>query len=106
MCWPSAVMWHKVDTLFCRRRSKQSQGDLSAAAQPVVTHPVRNHKAAARKDNLLHLAMASQHAQAVRLVVDALVNGSFSKASVMQHMYEALQALIHDQQVSQWGWCE
>jgi hypothetical protein len=70
---------------------------MSAVAQ-ALSHPPRNHKSA-RKDNLLQLTMASQHAQAVRVVVDALLEGSFSKASVMQHMYEALQALIHDQQV-------
>jgi hypothetical protein len=48
---------------------------------------------------LLQLAMASQQAGCVRLVVDALLEGRFSKASVVAHMYEALQALIHDPQV-------
>jgi hypothetical protein len=43
--------------------------------------------------------MASQQAQCVRLVVDALLEGRFSKVSVVLHMYEALQALIHDPQV-------
>jgi hypothetical protein len=43
--------------------------------------------------------MASQQAACVRLVVDALLEGRFSKASVVAHMYEALQALIHDPQV-------
>jgi hypothetical protein len=46
------------------------------------------------------MAMASQQAACVRLVVDALLEGRFSKASVVAHMYEALQALIHDPQVS------
>jgi hypothetical protein len=45
------------------------------------------------------MAMASQQAACVRLVVDALLEGRFSKASVVAHMYEALQALIHDPQV-------
>jgi hypothetical protein len=43
--------------------------------------------------------MASQQAQCVRLVVDALLEGRFSKVSIVLHMYEALQALIHDPQV-------
>jgi hypothetical protein len=47
--------------------------------------------------------MASQQAQCVRLVVDALLEGRFSKVSVVLHMYEALQALIHDPQVRQTG---
>lgn len=47
--------------------------------------------------------MASQQAQCVRLVVDALLEGRFSKVSVVLHMYEALQALIHDPQV--WHTC-
>jgi hypothetical protein len=48
----------------------------------------------------LQAAMLSQQAQCVRLVVDALLEGRFSKVSVVLHMYEALQALIHDPQVT------
>eukprot|EP00882_Tetradesmus_deserticola_P013423 GHRQ01014252.1.p1 GENE.GHRQ01014252.1~~GHRQ01014252.1.p1 ORF type:complete len:609 (+),score=264.50 GHRQ01014252.1:262-1827(+) len=51
-----------------------------------------------RREDLLQMAMASQQAACVRLVVDALLEGRFSKASVVAHMYEALQALIHDPQ--------
>lgn len=53
--------------------------------------------------SVLQVAMASQQAQCVRLVVDALLEGRFSKVSVVLHMYEALQALIHDPQV--WHTC-
>eukprot|EP00878_Enallax_costatus_P029871 GHUV01032437.1.p1 GENE.GHUV01032437.1~~GHUV01032437.1.p1 ORF type:complete len:287 (+),score=71.91 GHUV01032437.1:54-863(+) len=52
-----------------------------------------------RQDDLLQMAMVSQQAQCVRLVVDALLEGQFSKMSVVLHMYDALQALIHDAQV-------
>lgn len=55
--------------------------------------------AASQRADLLQVAMASQQAQVVRLVVDALLEGRFSKVSVVLHMYEALQALIHDPQV-------
>lgn len=51
------------------------------------------------QDDLLQMAMVSQQAQCVRLVVDALLDGKFSKMSVVLHMYDALQALIHDAQV-------
>jgi hypothetical protein len=61
--------------------------------------------AATQRADLLQVAMASQQAQCVRLVVDALLEGRFSKVSVVLHMYEALQALIHDSQVSSWGGC-
>jgi uncharacterized membrane protein len=49
--------------------------------------------------------MSSQQAQCVRLVVDALLAGRFSKVSVVLHMYGALQALIHDAQVCVFGTC-
>lgn len=42
--------------------------------------------------------MGSQQAACARLVVDALVAGRFSHASVMAHLYDALQALVHDAQ--------
>jgi hypothetical protein len=57
--------------------------------------------AATQRADLLQVAMASQQAQCVRLVVDALLQGRFSKVSVVLHMYESLQALIHDPQVRQ-----
>jgi hypothetical protein len=53
---------------------------------------------AARSDDLLRLAMESQQAQAVRIVVDALVAGRFSRASVMEHLYDAVQAFVHEPQ--------
>lgn len=55
--------------------------------------------AACQRVDLLQVTMVSQQAQCVRLVVDALLEGRFSKVSVVLHMYEALQALIHDPQV-------
>jgi len=57
-------------------------------------------EAACTCGSALQAAMLSQQAQCVRLVVDALLEGRFSKVSVVLHMYEALQALIHDPQVT------
>lgn len=47
----------------------------------------------------MQVAIRTQQAQVVRVVVDALLEGRFSQASVMQHLYGALMALIHDPQV-------
>jgi hypothetical protein len=47
----------------------------------------------------VQVALSSQQAHCVRLVVDALLAGRFSKVSVVLHLYDALQALIHDPQV-------
>ena len=47
---------------------------------------------------------ARAHWSPVWVVVDALIAGTFSQASVTLHLYEALQALIHAQQVRQGGW--
>lgn len=66
--------------------------------RPPATHK-RLSGAASQRADLLQIAMASQQAQCVRLVADALLEGRFSKVSVVLHMYEALQALIHDPQV-------
>lgn len=49
--------------------------------------------------NLLLVALRSQQVACVRVIVDALVAGLFSKASVMAHSYDAVRALIHDPQV-------
>lgn len=46
--------------------------------------------------NLITIAIRSQHPDCVRVVVDALLQGRFSKASVVLHLYDALQVLIHD----------
>ena len=53
---------------------------------------------AAPPADLLGLAMRSQQAAAARLVVDALVAGAFSRASVMVHLLDALERLAHDPQ--------
>lgn len=68
--------------------------------QRAPTAKKRLSGAACQRADLLQVAMHSQQAQVVRLVVDALLEGRFSKVSVVVHMYEALQALIHDPQVS------
>lgn len=67
--------------------------------QRAPTAKKRLSGAACQRADLLQVAMHSQQAQVVRLVVDALLEGRFSKVSVVVHMYEALQALIHDPQV-------
>lgn len=58
----------------------------------------KHGKHSAKGDDLLRLAMESQQAQCVRIVVDALVGGRFSRASVMVHLYDAMQVLVHDTQ--------
>lgn len=88
---------------FCRRRSSKSYqvpDSSSFIPQPQQPAPAKVSKDRAQKVDLLQIAMASQQAQCVRLVVDALLAGRFSKMSVVLHMYDALQALIHDAQVS------
>lgn len=86
-------------------RSRQQQQHSLAAQQQLLQRPpavVRRRRltgVAVQRADLLQVAMASQQAQCVRLVVDALLDGRFSKVSVVLHMYEALQALIHDPQV-------
>jgi hypothetical protein len=76
---------------------------LSAAAacagsEAAAPSPPRHGKHGAPPEDLLRLAMGSQQAQAVRVVVDGLVAGRFSRASVMVHLYDALQVLLHDPQ--------
>ncbi len=84
------------DVCNCRKFSKTAQTPAQlAAANPSPSRPAKAH----RREDLLQMSMASQHAQCVRVVVDALVEGRFSRASVMMHSYEALMALVHDQQV-------
>lgn len=81
-------------------RSRQQQAVQQQLLQRPPTVRKRLSGAATQRADLLQVAMASQQAQCVRLVVDALLEGRFSKVSVVLHMYEALQALIHDAQVS------
>lgn len=86
------------ETNNSRARAKQQavQQQLLQRPPPVKK---RLSGAASQRADLLQVAMASQQAQCVRLVVDALLEGRFSKVSMVLHMYEALQALIHDPQV-------
>lgn len=78
----------------------QPQQSLQQPQKSLQPPGSRAHKSRGRRDDLLQTAMASQQAQCVRMIVDALLEGRFSKASVVAHMYEALQALIHDPQVT------
>lgn len=94
---------NKSILMTCRgRSSKTSQAQPLASAlnhqQQPAAKPYKD-RTQHNRDDLLQAAMASQQAQCVRLVVDALLAGRFSKVSVVQHMYDALQALIHDAQV-------
>lgn len=69
------------------------------ASGPGAIAAPRSTKQLVKKEDLLQAAMSSQQAGAVRVVVDALIEGTFSQASVTLHLYEALQALVHTQQV-------
>lgn len=99
--WPSAAA-------VCRQPSKSTNLAPAASLMPplpqLTPSPLQRFKSHQRREDLLQIAIASQHAQCVRVVVDGLIEGRFSKTSVMMHMYEALQGLIHDQQVCGCVW--
>jgi hypothetical protein len=46
--------------------------------------------------NLMEAAVHSRHADCVKCVADALLSNTFSRATVLMHMYGALRALTSD----------
>lgn len=92
-----------VPNLHRREGSKARTLLQSQQAPQLLQRPVQSkhqqRDAATHHADLLQVSMNSQQPQCVRLIVDALLEGRFSKVSMVLHMYDALQALIHDLQV-------
>lgn len=88
------TLWHEQSKKMASFKSSGTSQSLDV--ESAVAARQRRASKASPGVNLIQVAIRSKHADCVRVVVDALLAGRFSKASVMLHLYDGLQELIHD----------